>query len=119
MIDVTKWIDWKKYLIGHSYDGAASMRGAFNGLQAIMKNHNPSATYVWCLAYRFSLFIVDATSKCPRAKYLFGNLKTLYAFIGSSKKRVGLFLQYQKERYPGKPLRRLKRVKTNQVVISC
>jgi hypothetical protein len=39
--------------------------------------------------------------------------------MGSSKKRVELFLQYQKERYPDKPLRRLKRAETNQVVIPC
>jgi len=70
-------IDWKKYLIGQSYDGAASMRGAYNGLQAIMKEHNPSATYVWCWAHRFSLVIVDAVSSCSQAKKLFGNLETL------------------------------------------
>jgi hypothetical protein len=78
-----------------------------------MKEHNPSATYDWCWAHKFSLFIVDAASNCPQAKYLFGNLETLYDFIGSSKKRVGLFSQYQKERYPGKPICRLKRVETN------
>lgn len=107
-------IDWKKYLIGQSYDGAASMRGAYNGLQAIMKEHNPSATYVWCWAHRFSLVIVDAVSSCTQAKNLFGNLETLYDYIGSSKKRVGLYSQHQKKKYPGKPLRRLKRVETTR-----
>jgi hypothetical protein len=62
-------IDWKKYLIDQSYDDAASMRGAYNGLQAIMKEHNLSATYVWCWAHKFSLFIVDAASNFPQAKY--------------------------------------------------
>ncbi|XP_025198494.1 uncharacterized protein LOC112596886 [Melanaphis sacchari] len=93
-------IDWKKYLIGQSYDGAASMKGAYNGFQAIMKEHNPSTTYVWCWTHRFSLVIVDAVSSCSQAKNLFGNLETLYDYIGSSKKRVGLYSQHQKERYP-------------------
>lgn len=83
-------IDWKTYLIGQSYDGAASMRGAYNGLQAIMKEHNLSATYVWCWAHRFSLVIVDAVSSCSQAKNLFGNLETLYDYIGSSKKLVAI-----------------------------
>jgi len=90
-------IDWKKYLIGQSYDEAASMRGAYNGLQAIMKEHNPCATYVWCWAHRFSLVIADAVSSCTQAKNLFGNLETLYDYIGSSKKRVGPYSQHQKK----------------------
>lgn len=39
-------IDWKKYLIGQSYDGASNMRGQYNGLQAIIKKENSQATYV-------------------------------------------------------------------------
>lgn len=42
-------LDWKQNLVGQSYDGAASMRSAYNGLQSIIKTHNPSATYVWYL----------------------------------------------------------------------
>lgn len=29
-------IDWTNYLVGQSYDGAASMRGEHKGLQAIV-----------------------------------------------------------------------------------
>jgi len=60
------------------------------------------------------LVIVDAVSSCSQAKNLFGNLETLYDYIGSSKKRVGLYSVHQKERYPGKPLRRLERVETTR-----
>lgn len=107
-------IDWKNHLIGQSYDGAASMRCVYNGLQAIVKEHNPCATYVWCYAHRLNLIIVDAVSSCPEARDLFGNLEVLYDFIGSSKKRVNVYSNYQKERYPNKPLRRLKRVETTR-----
>lgn len=107
-------LDWKQNLVGQSYDGAASMRGAYNGLQSIVKTHNPSATYVWCWAHRISLVVVDAVSSCVEARDLFGNLETLYDYIGSSKKRGGLYSDYQKMRYPGKSLRRLKRVSTTR-----
>lgn len=33
-------LDWKRNLIGQSYDGAASMRGTYNGLQSIIKKKN-------------------------------------------------------------------------------
>lgn len=97
-------LDWKTYLIGQSYDGAASMRGAYNGLQAIVKEHNSSAIYVWCWAHKFNLVIVDAVSSCSQARDLFGTLETLYDYIGSSKKRVGLYSASQRKIYPEKPL---------------
>jgi len=90
------------------------MRGTYNGLQSIVKTHNLSATYVWCWAHRISLVVVDAVSSCVEARDLFGNLETLYDYVGSSKKRGGLYSDYQKMRYPGKPLQRLKRVSTNR-----
>jgi len=107
-------LNWKEHLIGQAYDGAASMRGAYKGLQAIVKKENPRATYVWYWAHRFNLIIVDAVSICVVARELSGNLEMLYDFIGSSKKRVGFYSEYQKQRYPGKHLRRLKRVGTTR-----
>ena len=32
-------LDWKQNLVGQLYDGAALMRGAYNGLQSIVKTH--------------------------------------------------------------------------------
>jgi len=40
-------INWKTHLIAQSYDRAASIKGVYNGLQAIIKQQNPCATYVW------------------------------------------------------------------------
>jgi len=72
------------------------MRVVYNGLQAIVKEPNPFAMYVWCYAHRLSLIIVDAVSSCTEARDLFGNLEALYDFIGSSKKRVHMYSNYQK-----------------------
>lgn len=107
-------LNWRTHLIGQSYDGAASMRGSYNGLQSLVKKENPQAMYVWCWAHRFNLVIIDAVSCCIEARDLFGYLETLYDFIGSSKKRVHVYSTNQKTRYPNKQLRRLKRVETTR-----
>jgi len=79
--------------IRSKYDGAALMREAYKGLQAIIKKENPRAIYIWCWAHRFNLIIVDIVSTYVVAREPFGNLETLYDFIGSSKKRVGFQLK--------------------------
>lgn len=107
-------LNWRQHLVGQSFDGAASMRGTYNGLQAFIREQNQSAVYVWCYAHRFSLVVVDAVSSCLEARELFGNLELLFDFIGSSKKRIGLYSNFQKNRYPGNPQRRLKRVTTTR-----
>ncbi|KAL4091527.1 hypothetical protein QTP88_026201 [Uroleucon formosanum] len=107
-------LDWRANLVGQSYDGAASMKGSYNGLQSLVKKENPCAVYVWCWAHRFNLVVVDAVSCCIEARDLFGYLETLYDFIGSSKKRVHVYSTNQKTRYPNKLLRRLKRVETTR-----
>lgn len=60
------------------------------------------------------VYIVDAVSSCLEARDLFGNIELLFDFIGSSKKRIGLYSNFQKIRYPGMPQRRLKRVSTTR-----
>jgi len=47
-------VDWKNHLVVQSYDGAASMRSVYKGLQAIVKKQNPCAAYVWCYAHRLN-----------------------------------------------------------------
>lgn len=107
-------LEWRTNLVGQSYDGAASMRGSYNGLQSLVKKENPCAVYIWCWAHRFNLVVIDAVSCCIEARDLFGYLETLYDFIGSSKKRVHVYSTNQKTRYPNKLLRRLKRVETTR-----
>ncbi|KAL4104848.1 hypothetical protein QTP88_020124 [Uroleucon formosanum] len=56
----------------------------------------------------------NAVSCCSEARDIFGNLEILYTFMGSSKKRTHCFTKHQELRYPGEPLRRLKRVETTR-----
>lgn len=81
-------LNWKQTLIGQSYDGSSIMRGAYGGLQALIKSHNPAATYVWCYAHRLNLVLTDAVSCSSNARDMFGIIETIYDFISSSKNRV-------------------------------
>ncbi|KAK7576396.1 hypothetical protein V9T40_012682 [Parthenolecanium corni] len=39
-------IDWRKNLVGQTYDGANSMRGQYGGLRTLVQNENPRAIYI-------------------------------------------------------------------------
>lgn len=51
-----------KYLRGQGYDGAASMSGKLNGVQAYIKKIHPMAMYVHCLAYSLNLAVSKSCS---------------------------------------------------------
>ncbi|XP_022183198.1 zinc finger MYM-type protein 1-like [Myzus persicae] len=105
-------LDWKNHLVGQSYDGAANMRGNYNGLQSLIKEVNPHAIYIWCWAHRLNLVITDVVSSGVNTMDMFGNLEKLYDLINLSKIRVKYYEQFQKERYKKKQIRRIKRVTT-------
>lgn len=108
-------LDWKQYLVGQSFDGASNMRGAYNGLQAIIKRSNPAVVFVWCYAHRLNLVVIDAVSCSPNAVDMFGILESIYDFICSSKKRVALFDEFQEKIYGStQRKRRFKRVETTR-----
>lgn len=103
-------LDWKNNLVGQSYDGAANMRGKYNGLQAKILKVNTRAIYVWCYAHRLNLIVVSAVGSCKEAVNLFGNLETLYGFINCSKLRSEIYRNKQRELYPKNQIRSIKRV---------
>lgn len=105
-------IDWKSYLIGQKYDGAASMQGKYNGLQTEVKELCPQATFVWCDAHRLDLIVVSSVGSCLAAMNLFGNLKKVFVFISCSKKRNFLYREKQKILYPKARIRAIKKVDT-------
>ncbi|XP_060870096.1 zinc finger MYM-type protein 1-like [Metopolophium dirhodum] len=107
-------LNWKKNLIGQSYDGAANMRGEYNSLQAKVKSENPHAVYIWCWAHRLNLVVEQGVASCLEAVDFFGILGRVFDFVCSSKNRVFLFEQNQKIRNPNLPVRRLKRVTTTR-----
>lgn len=107
-------LDWKTNLIGQSYDGAANMRGEYNGLQVRIKNENLHAVYIWCWAHRLNLVVEQGVASCLEAVDIFGILERVFDFICNSKNRVFLFEKNQKARKPNLPVRHLKRVTTTR-----
>jgi len=107
-------LDWVNFMVGQSYDGAQNIRGQNSGLQALIKEKCPSATYIWCTAHRLNLVVVKAVSSSLDAVDLFGNMETLYNFICGSKKRVAYYEKVQNEYSAGQRGRRLKRVSTTR-----
>lgn len=76
------------------------MRGAYGGLQALIKSYNPAATYVWCYAHRLNLVLTDGVSCSYNARDMFGIIETIYDFISSSKNRVVIFEKNSKKIVP-------------------
>jgi len=83
-------------LRGQCYDGVASMRGSYKGVQAKIRTENPLAFYVHCHAHHIlNLCLVDLAKQVSYVRNTFGTLKTLYSFIGASSKRHEIFEQIQ------------------------
>lgn len=59
-------------VIACAFDGAANMKGAYNGLQAHLKNTNPSIVYTHCLSHVLNLTMEDSTKQILDAENLFG-----------------------------------------------
>lgn len=78
---------------GQCYDGAASMRGAYNGVQARIRKENSLAVYLHCYAHILNLCLVDLAKQITCVRNMFGTLRTLYSFIGASSKRFSVFEQ--------------------------
>jgi len=71
------------------------MRGAYKGLQALIKEKNKHAMFVWCHAHRLNLIVKQIVSSNSNSADLFGNLETLFSFVWCAKKRVATFRQLQ------------------------
>ena len=78
----------KEKLVGQSYDGAPTMSGELNGVQAQMQRDYPVAYYNHCAAHRFSLCASRPASKIPRVAKFFGTIDKLITFFRSSPKRA-------------------------------
>ena len=84
-----------RYLISQCYDGASVMSGCNLGVQTLIKEICPQATYVHCCAHRLNLILVDVAKHVKAASNLFAHLQTLYIFF-SAPKCHELFLSIQK-----------------------
>lgn len=72
---------------GQSYDNAANMAGAYNGLQARIIKRNPLAFFVPCGAHSMQLVLKSSVENIlPTAKF-FDSLQNLYEFFAASTRR--------------------------------
>lgn len=85
------------FIRGQCYDGAASMRGCYNGVLSKIKEENPLALYVHCYAHILNLCLVDLAKFIPMVRNTFGTLSTLHNFIKASSKRYAVFKNIQEE----------------------
>jgi len=71
---------------GQGYDGASNMLGAWNGLQAFLKDC-PCAYYVHCFAHQLQLALVAVSKYVRKIWQLYSNLSVIINFLSASPKR--------------------------------
>lgn len=98
-----------KSIISQGYDGASVMSGCCTGVQTRLKEFAPYAIYIHCHAHILNLVLVDSVKAVPDATQFFALIESLYVFLSTTKVHV-IFLQKQKELYPHKQTRELKRL---------
>ncbi|XP_025192695.1 zinc finger MYM-type protein 1-like [Melanaphis sacchari] len=95
-------LDWKN-VIAVCFDGAATMAGNINGVQAKCKNKNKNILHVHCYAHCLNLTLMDAV--CANAKYsevnkcvfdFLGTVQFIYSFIEGSPIRHAVFERFAK-----------------------
>jgi len=71
---------------GQGYDGAASMSGVSNGVQAHIRKTCPMAIYTHCAAHSLNLAISSASNSSP-IRNCMGTLSTIYDFFNTPKRQ--------------------------------
>ncbi|XP_022168799.1 zinc finger MYM-type protein 1-like [Myzus persicae] len=69
---------------GIGLDGAASMSGKHNGLQARLRKRQQKAKYVHCASHNLNLVVNDSVKNIVEIRQFFEMLETLYTFFGNS-----------------------------------
>lgn len=87
-------------LIAQTYDGANVMRGSSNGVQAIVKETFPKASYIHCHAHQLNLIMLHASSVNRNVKIFFANLQGICSFFSNSTQRTAVLDEIVKKRLP-------------------
>ena len=96
-------------MVSQGYDGASVMSGHCSGVQQRVRQVAPHAIYVHCHAHVLNLVLVDCVKNNSFASEFFSLLQALYVLLSTSKAHV-IFIEKQKELYPSKPTKELKRL---------
>jgi len=98
-------------IVGESFDGAANMRGAYNGVQKFIKEEAPNSVYIWCYAHVLNLSATDIVENILEVKNLIGLLQATVTFFSESCKRMNVWTDIATENSIGPAkLRRLQKV---------
>ncbi len=84
-------------LRGLGTDGAANMRGKYQGLKTRISQANPIVKSVHCACHALNLVLVQACQCSIPVKVFFATLEELYVFIEGSPKRHHRFFEIQKD----------------------
>ncbi|RWR76195.1 zinc finger MYM-type protein 1-like protein [Cinnamomum micranthum f. kanehirae] len=82
-------------LRGQGYDGAANMKGEFNGLQRLIQNENSTAFYVHCLAHQLQLALVAVAKDNKLIAAFFDSVSMVLNVVGGSCKRHDMLQNIQ------------------------
>ena len=74
------------------------MRGAFNGLKALILQDNDLAHYVHCFAHQLQLVIVGVAKKHDGVDDFFEQLSLVVNVVGGSCKRQDMLQESQRDR---------------------
>ncbi|RWR84890.1 Dimer_Tnp_hAT domain-containing protein/DUF4371 domain-containing protein [Cinnamomum micranthum f. kanehirae] len=82
-------------LRGQGYDGAANMKGEFNGLQRLIQNENSTAFYVHCFAHQLQLALVAVAKDNKLIAAFFDSISMVLNVVGGSCKRHDMLQNIQ------------------------
>ena len=97
-------------VVGQGYDGGSNMRGASKGVQARIKQLNPTALFTHCFAHNLNRALVNAACdmKIPDVRNFFGIVELVFTFVEGSAARHAYFLRSQRDLRPDEPALHLK-----------
>ncbi|KAL6483674.1 hypothetical protein MHYP_G00085460 [Metynnis hypsauchen] len=80
--------NFREKLVAQTYDGAAVMASALNGLQAKVKAIAPSAMFVHCYAHRLNLVLSQGAKCLSECRIFFASLSGFARFFSKSTNRM-------------------------------
>ena len=82
-------------IVSQAYDGASVISGKCSGVQQLIKEMAPEATYIHCYAHCLNLALVDTTKHVSDAADFFTLMEILYVFISLTKVLHALCIHQQ------------------------
>ncbi|KAF2884279.1 hypothetical protein ILUMI_21900, partial [Ignelater luminosus] len=79
---------------GQCYDGASNMSGSVTGIQTRVKEVEPPAVFVHCLAHSLNLDVQDALKELTLLRNFLNVIKDLIGFVQNSPKRLHWFKSF-------------------------